>query len=154
MFVNKKLIPFITSIQVHRPEEQLVAYYAVAEVMISKYITVNGMEYFSDKNKLKVGSDIKKMVDTVGEIAIIDRPLFESALKNTLGYKIQNVDKPLDEKLREKVYSGIISFGDILGVDTYYSKIVMDSINADIKGYSATLQTTLLVVNDLLESVL
>jgi hypothetical protein len=157
MFVNKKLIPFISSIQVHRSEDRLVRYYAAAEAMISKYITVKGrdsMEYFSDNNKLIVGSDIKKMVDSVGEIAIIDRSLFESALKNTLGYKIQSIVKPLDVKLQEQLISGINAFVDILGVHTFYSKIVIDTINADIKGYSTTLIITLAVTNDLLESVL
>lgn len=135
---NPEIKALSTVLHTSDAEKRLVIYHAIAEVLAGNLVKT--VEAQVKDYELKMRVSIKNIVDAVGEIAIIDRSLFENALVSVVKYKLY---KPNPEELRTELYNENANFFSVIGLTRFYSQVDIEYINKNFSLYRSTIITTL-----------
>lgn len=141
---NKEITTLSTLLHTSDTEKRTVIYYALGEVLISNLIRSTNMD--SKDYEVKMRISVKKIVDSIGELAIIDRSLFENTLINILKYKLF---KPDLEGLRTDLWNPEANFFMVIGLTRFYSLADIECINKHFKLYRDAMLTMLNAVKHL-----
>ena len=123
---------------------RLVSYLAIGEVIASKLITNNELTKDYDKT---INIKIKKIINFINELAIVDIVMLEKSILNVLNYKLSKQKLIINSN---NIYN-ITSFEDVLGVNKYFSSETINIINNNFTLYRDTMLATLNASNSIME---
>lgn len=121
-----------------------VAYYGVAEAIVSKLLATNEIKAGNVVDKFKLEKELANILDWLGRKAIINQSTLEAITRRILKYNINKTsfDKRLEEAGSWKCLN------DILGITQCYSTGEIYNINRYFERYKLALIAGLKLLNN------
>lgn len=127
---TKEVVELGNLLQTTDAKKAVVGCYAVADILSREIIRSTYLE--SKDGEFKIRMAIKRAVDTIGEIAIIDRTMLDAAIQNSLKYKLRSLPKREDDAY---YITSKNSFLEMIDVNTYFSNDLIKTIDDNLSYY-------------------